>query len=115
MLPWEVYKRRRLSITPVFVATSILEGTQEAGCKFLTGAHLSLASGNANRRPVVNDQPGAHPSPYLIPTPQFSQKGDGKLEMVPDLTASQEGLILSHLVWTKTEVYVDGPHRPILQ
>lgn len=80
-----------------------------------TGAHLSLASGNANRRLAVNVQPGARPSPDRIPTPAFTERGWRAREMMPDLTASQEGLILSHLVWTKTRWLCPGPYRPIRQ
>ena len=35
LFPWDVYKRPRLAIYAVSVVTSILEGKQEAGCKFL--------------------------------------------------------------------------------
>lgn len=38
------------------------------------------------------------------PTPQCLRKGEWKArEMMPDLTASQEGLSLSHLAWTKIQ------------
>ena len=50
LFPWGVYKRQRLAIYPVSVITSLLENKLEADYKFLGGAHLSPASGNAERR-----------------------------------------------------------------
>lgn len=49
-------------------------------------------------------QPWSRPSPDRIPHPFFTERGWRAREMMPDLTASQEGLILSHLVWTKSSV-----------
>ena len=50
------------------------------------------------------------------PTPQCLQKEGWKArEMMPNLTASQEGLSLSHLAWTKIQGLCPRPHRPIRQ
>ena len=50
LFSWGVYKRQRLAIYPVSVITSLLESKWEDDYKFLSGAHLSLASGTAERR-----------------------------------------------------------------
>ena len=60
LLSSTVLRRQSLAIYSISFGISILKCKQETGCKYLTWAHQSPVSRNANRRLIVNVWTGDH-------------------------------------------------------